>query len=175
MAEATATTRDDVREAILVARAVRRAGYVAVRCAAHCLQCLRNGDKVRMETNQLKNLLEATLSCGDLRSIETWVLYQMGRDGDWRNTSTPPTDAKAGGKGGGSDQMFGHRVVAQFRSKDSPLRAAVGARGLSGDSLLEAELGVVRLFAGQLARLHKYADSKAGDWEHIAALAGRDE
>lgn len=132
----------------------RQAEGAAVKQAARCLLCLRNSS---MKTSQLKNFLEAAIACTDTRSVETWVLYQMGRHNEWRDAAN-------------QGEMFGHRVVACFDKSNSPLRLAIpdpNHQGDYGSALLE----LIRIFAGQLSRLHSYT-SRDGDWGHIEFLAG---
>ncbi len=120
----------------------------AVQCAAECLLSLQNAEKVP-ETSQLKNFLEVAVASRDVRSIITWVLYQMGRKGDagegWR--------AQGKTSEGKECERFGDAVK---KAIDGFL-----LRGLEPEQykLSSPErLELTRIFAGQLSRLHTYLD-----------------
>lgn len=146
------------------------AAAAAVTHAAGCLLCLRkNGNAIALDTSQPKNLLEAAVACGDTRSLETWVLYQMARIKDWRTAGQP------------RGPMFGHAVTATFARPGSPLRLQLPEADRGDESPVLMKL--IRLFAGELSRLHRYVkamadeDSKAAEtaWDNVKALAGEDK
>jgi len=76
------------------------------------------------------------------------------------------------GDQGGTDHMFGHRIVGLFTKPDGRIRQLVDSSEASKKTHLrnEAQMQLLRAFAGQLARLHSYV-KKDGDWETIERIA----
>ena len=153
-------------------RFLRETRGAVIPLAAKCLLALRTSDgDVAVDKSQVYNFKAACAACEDPREVEVWVLYQMGRVKEpgkgWRSKGT---DEDAGGG------EFGQRVLGCFAKHDTPLRQWVAGSGLelapNLTNYLTMEL--LRSLAGQLARLHAYAD-KTSDWGTIGAIAKGEE
>lgn len=118
----------------------------AVQYAARCLLSLCKAID-QIETHQLKNFQEAALASHDIRSIETWVLYQIGRSKEGEGWRTKAPSRKA----------FGDAVLQSIKDLKSELD--YDSQSITPRDYLE----LVRMFAGQLSRLHTYAEAQTKD------------
>lgn len=172
MTEVKASKAKAQRRSPELDRFLRETRGAVVPLAAKCLLALEKSDgDVAIDKSQVYNLKAACAACEDPREVEVWVLYQMGRLKEsgkgWRSRGT--------GENAGGEE-FGQRILGCFAKHETPLRQWVANSELSTapDVTNYLIMELLRSLAGQLARLHAYAE-KTTDWGTIGAIAEGEE
>lgn len=145
-----------------------------IKVAANTLARLKpaNGRKSEMRENQLRNVVNASISAASVEEIAAFILYQMGRSKHSRQWLYGD---------------FGDEVVKELLEKGvkkAAQQAEERARHLIGDKTVpepeklfeEAHLALARQYLGYLNRMFYFA-SRSGDegrWDDLVILAGEE-